>query len=115
MATEFDSAQLEAVTGGDADFEREVLEEYLVSAPADVAKLAAAVRTADPAGVAAAAHALKGASATIGATGFAALAFELERGGKSGDLSCADSALARLESEFAEVLALLEGRLRRAA
>jgi HPt (histidine-containing phosphotransfer) domain-containing protein len=115
MATEFDYGQLDAITGGDAEFEREVLDEYLASAPRDVAKLKAAVTAGDAAAVSSSAHALKGASATIGAKGFAAIALVLEQAGKKGELSNAPQALARLESEFAELVLLVRGRIARTA
>jgi HPt (histidine-containing phosphotransfer) domain-containing protein len=115
MATEFDEAQLEAITGGDKDFEHEVLEEYLSSAPVDVAKLAAAVAAGDAAAAASAAHALKGASATIGAKGFAVIALELEQAGKKADLADAPAALARLEAEYRELAASLRQRIAKAA
>ena len=115
MATEFDEAQLEAITGGDVEFEREVLEEYLASAPRDIEKVKNAITSGDATAAGAAAHGLKGASATIGAKGFAAIALELERAGKSGDLSAAPAAFARLESEYSQLVAVLKVRIARAA
>ncbi len=115
MATEFDHAQLEAITGGDADFEREILQEYLQSAPADVAKVAAAVKSVDATALARAAHALKGASATIGAKGFAAIALELEHAGKANDLRNVSAAYGRLQSEFAELESFLCQKVAKAA
>ncbi len=115
MATEFDYAQLDAITGGDAEFEKEVLEEYLLSAPNDVAKLKNAIGAGDPAAVGATAHALKGASATIGAKGFAAIALELEQAGKKADLSAAPDAFARLEEAFGDLTVLLRERIAKAA
>jgi HPt (histidine-containing phosphotransfer) domain-containing protein len=115
MATEFDFNQLEAITGGDAEFEREILEEYLASAPRDLEKLKHAIRAGDSPATGASAHALKGASATIGAKGFAAIALELEHAGKKGDLSNAPAIVGRLESEYAELSASLRQRLAQAA
>jgi HPt (histidine-containing phosphotransfer) domain-containing protein len=115
MATEFDHAQLEAITGGDTDFEREILQEYLQSAPADVAKVAAAVASGDATALARAAHALKGASATIGAKGFAAIALELEHAGKAKDLGNVPAAYGRLQSEFAELESFLGQKVAKAA
>jgi HPt (histidine-containing phosphotransfer) domain-containing protein len=115
MATEFDYGQLDAITGGDAEFEREVLEEYLASAPRDMGKLKAAVTAGDAAATGASAHALKGASATIGAKGFAAIALELEHAGKKGALADAAEAVTRLEAEFAELVVLVRARIARAA
>jgi HPt (histidine-containing phosphotransfer) domain-containing protein len=115
MATEFDYAQLDAITGGDTEFEREVLEEYLSSAPHDVARVKAAVQVGDAGATAAAAHGLKGASATVGAKGFAAIALELEKAGKSGDLSSAPEALARLVAEYDQLAQLIRAHLAKAA
>lgn len=115
MATEFDFVQLDAITGGDTEFEREVLEEYLHSAPNDIAKLRLAVAAGDCAAASAAAHALKGASATIGAKGFAASALGLEQAGKQQDLTHAPAMVERLCAEYAELVELLQGRLAKAA
>jgi HPt (histidine-containing phosphotransfer) domain-containing protein len=115
MATEFDYGQLDAITGGDADFEREVLEEYLASAPRDIEKLRGAVSAGDANAAGACAHALKGASATIGAKGFAAIALEIEQAGKHADLSNVPNALARLEAEFVQLVALVKERIAKAA
>ena len=115
MATEFDYGQLDGITGGDTEFEREVLDEYLASAPKDIAKLRAAVAAGDASATGASAHALKGASATIGAKGFAAIALELEQAGKKNDLASAPQALDRLEAEFAELAVLIRERIARAA
>lgn len=115
MSSEFDHEQLEAITGGDREFEREVLEEYLATAPQDVQKLRAAIAAGDAPAAGAAAHALKGASATIGAKGFAALALELEHAGKQADLSRAPAILARMEHEFVALTELLRQHVARAA
>jgi len=115
MSTEFDHEQLEAITGGDREFEREVLEEYLATAPQDLLKVHAAITAGDAAAVGAAAHALKGASATIGAKGFAAIALELEHAGKKGDLGQAPAVAARMDDAFAALSAMLRGHIARAA
>ena len=115
MATEFDDAQLEAITGGDREFEREVLEEYLHSAPSDLQKLRAAVTAGDAKATGAAAHAIKGASATIGAKGFAAIALLLEQSGKQAQMDEAPAQFARLEAEYAELAVALRARIEKAA
>ncbi len=115
MDSEFDFSQLDAITGGDAEFEREVLVEYMNSAPNDMVKLRGAIAAGDARATSAAAHALKGASATIGAKGFAAIAHELERAGKLGELTGAPSVLERLNTEFASLEDLLKERIAKAA
>lgn len=115
MSDAFDAEQLEAITGGDPEFEREILEEYLATAPHDIARLKQAAGAADAAAVSAAAHALKGASATIGAKGLAAVALELELAGKSGQLGGVAEALARLDLQWDDLATFLRSRLARAA
>jgi len=115
MATEFDYGQLDAITGGDAEFEREILEEYLHSAPQDIEKLRTAVNAGNAGAIGACAHALKGASATVGAKGFAAIALELEQAGKKNELSGVANALVRLEAEFAQLANLIQERIAKAA
>jgi HPt (histidine-containing phosphotransfer) domain-containing protein len=115
MATEFDYGQLDAITGGDTEFELEVIGEYLSSAPRDLAKLRAAIDAGDSKATSATAHALKGASATLGAKGFASTALVIEQAGKNGELALAQQTIDRLESELAEVCALMRQRINKAA
>jgi HPt (histidine-containing phosphotransfer) domain-containing protein len=115
MATDFDYGQLDAIAGGDAEFEREVIGEYIICAPRDLAKLRAAVTAGDAVAISATAHALKGASATLGARGFAASALVIEQAGKKGDLELARGSFARLEAELTDVLELMRQRLSKAA
>ncbi len=115
MATDFDDGQLDAITGGDAEFEREILTEYLASAPKDIEKLRATIASGNAAATGGCAHALKGASATIGARGLARIALEIEQAGKANDLSRVPQAMARLEAEFGQLVALIRERLARAA
>ena len=115
MATEFDYGQLDAITGGDTEFELEVIEEYLTSAPKDMAKLRAAIEAGDSKATGATAHALKGASATLGAKGFASTALVIEQAGKNGETALASQTIDRLEAELTEVCALLRQRIAKAA
>ena len=115
MSDAFDFDQLESITGGDAEFEREVLEEFLATAPQDLGKLRDAVAQGNATAVGAAAHALKGASATIGGKGFAAIALELEHAGKQGGLADSAAVLARLEASYEGLAAILRQRISRAA
>ena len=115
MAHDFDPAQLEEVTGGDPDFERELLTEYLNSAPDDLLRLRAALDDRNATAAAASAHALKGSSATIGAQAVAMVAAELELAAKRNELADAPAGFARLEREFAALTLLLRGRIDRAA
>lgn len=115
MPMDFDQVQLDAITGGDTEFEIEVLQEYLACAPHDVERIAIAVTAVDAPAVASAAHALKGSSATIGARGVAAIALELELAGKRGETAAMPDAFVRLEAAFHELVEMLRGRIARAA
>ncbi len=115
MATEFDYGQLDAITGGDVEFELEVIEDYLSSAPKDMAKLRAAIEAGDSAATSATAHALKGASATLGAKGFASTALVIEQAGRKGEVALARQTIDRCEAELAEVSDLLRQRIAKAA
>jgi HPt (histidine-containing phosphotransfer) domain-containing protein len=78
-------------------------------------KLRAAIEAGDPAATSATAHALKGASATLGAKGFASTALVIEQAGKKGEIELARQTIGRLEAELAEVCALLRQRIAKAA
>lgn len=112
---DFDLEQLEAITGGDPDFEREVLDEYLASAPTDVEKIRQAIAAHDADALGRAAHALKGSSATIGAKGLAVIAKDLEMAGKHGRVAEAPPLFARLACAFDETCAWIRQRRARAA
>lgn len=112
---EFDLDQLDAITGGDAQFEREVLEEYLHCTPADVEKIRLAIAASDPDALGRAAHALKGSSATVGARSLAACALELETIGKQQRMGDAPAAFGRMSSCYEQSCSFIRERLARAA
>lgn len=76
-----DRERLASFTAGDAALERELVELYVITAQGYVAALRSALD--DPRAWSRAAHALKGASANLGATAVAALALDAERHGPS--------------------------------
>jgi HPt (histidine-containing phosphotransfer) domain-containing protein len=115
MSFDFDSSQLDAVTGGDPEFEREVLETFLDSAPRDVARVCAALTTSDGQAASAAAHALKGAGAAIGGRGLAAAAKAVEQAVRAGEFQQTPTLVGRLRNEFAELSAYLRTRIAHAA
>jgi two-component system sensor histidine kinase/response regulator len=87
MRPEVDMTALRELTGGDAEFERELLETFVSSGDQCLAEILAALRTGDFDTIGSRAHALKGASANIHASGLAAAASSLERAARanSGD------------------------------
>ncbi len=76
--SEVDMNALRELTGGDAEFERELVETFVSSGDECLAEILAALRTGDLETIGKRAHALKGASANIHATGLAAAASTLE-------------------------------------
>ncbi|HYT26813.1 MAG TPA: response regulator, partial [Actinomycetota bacterium] len=72
----------------------------LAGAPADLADLRAAVGRGDARAVRFGAHRLKGATATLGVDGMAALCDELETLARAGELTAAGDLLGRLEQEL---------------
>jgi len=87
LRPEVDMTALRELTGGDAEFERELLETFVSSGDQCLAEILAALRTGDFDTIGSRAHALKGASANIHASGLAAAASSLERAARanSGD------------------------------
>jgi two-component system sensor histidine kinase/response regulator len=79
------------------------VDRFLADAPARVAELERAVRREDPAAVARAAHALKGAAANLGAIAVAAICAELQTAADAGRLPDATDLIARLRAELDEV------------
>lgn len=97
-------AELLASTGNDMAFVRDLVETYLVEAPAQVEGIAAAVAAADAPALVRPAHTLKSSSATMGAMRLSAVARRLEMAGRSGALDAstvADAQTVRAECETA--------------
>ena len=74
-----DTARLQEVSMGDAEFERALIEAYIEDAHAQVAALQDALDTGSAAGLSAAAHSLKGASGNIGVVDAQHICTALER------------------------------------
>lgn len=102
---------LNEITGGDAEFLAELLSDFLAQTPAMIAQLESALASGDSDTLGKVAHALKGSARSVGADEFAAIAFELEQAGKSGDLSHAPDALQRLRAYWATLSAYLRSQV----
>ncbi|MBL8266452.1 Hpt domain-containing protein [Steroidobacter sp.] len=86
-----DRTQLLEITGGDAQFERELLDTYRASATAILARLEQAFAAGDLVQVLREAHALKGASLNVGASAMGRCAGEIESAARAGDLALASA------------------------
>jgi CheY-like chemotaxis protein len=83
QASEVDMTALRELTGGDAEFERELLQTFVSSGDQCLADILSALRAGDFDTIGSRAHALKGASANIHASGLAAAASSLERAARA--------------------------------
>ncbi len=86
--------------GGDKDFFREILGEFLENAPKQMEILAEGVHKGDAHMVEREAHSIKGAAKNVGATRIADLSFVLEQSGRKGDLAHAKDTLDKLKAEL---------------
>lgn len=94
-------------TGGDRGFLVELFATYLGEAPAQVAAMRRAASTGGAEDLVRAAHALKGASASIGALVLAERSRALEVAAGRGELHGAAQAIDAIEAELARVDAAL--------
>ena len=84
----------------DEDLARMVVEGFLEDIPRQIAALKGYLETGDAAGAERQAHTIKGASANVGGEGLRAVAFEMEKAARAGDLSAAGRHMAELEAQF---------------
>jgi PAS domain S-box-containing protein len=104
---EVDLSALRELTGGDSDFERELIETFIASGDQCLAEIVAALRDSDLETVGKRAHALKGASANIHAPGLAAAASSLESAARANDLGKLDGLVDELTQRLKAVNAEL--------
>ena len=93
---------------GQPDVLAEVLHLFLSDASARMSAIEAAVTHRDAAALQRAAHAMKGASATIGATALQGACRRLEEMGKQQHFGDADAALTAMRHEFERARAAIE-------
>jgi CheY-like chemotaxis protein len=109
-SAEVDMSALHELTGGDAEFERELIDTFVASGDQCLAEIVSALRASDFATIGKRAHALKGASANIHAAGLAAAASSLESAVRSQELAGIDG----LVETLTEKLKLVNTELRNA-
>jgi signal transduction histidine kinase/CheY-like chemotaxis protein/HPt (histidine-containing phosphotransfer) domain-containing protein len=102
-----DAAVLHEITGGDTDLEREVFRRFLAENNSDVAGLHKAVETRDTLQATHAAHRIKGASKTIGASALGEVCGRIEAGARSNDWSAVMGDLDAFRREVARLNAFL--------
>jgi two-component system sensor histidine kinase/response regulator len=103
-----DLRHLKDLTGGDKDFEREIIDLFLKDTSHHLIRLEAAIKEVDSSSIEALAHSIKGAAANVGAEKFRKLAQELELKGNACSLHDAAEDFDHLMSAFAEVKRFFE-------
>lgn len=96
----FDRAGMMARIMDDEDLARTVIEAFLDDVPKQIEALRGYLEAGDAPGVERQAHTIKGASANVGGERLHAVAFEMEKAGKAGDLSAGKARMADLEAQF---------------
>jgi HPt (histidine-containing phosphotransfer) domain-containing protein len=99
---------LSTLTGGDAEFEKELLGAYYESAPLILDEIERGVDAQDVANVVYKAHTLKGSSKSIGADSTAAAALALETVARENDVEMLPLAYERLLVEASRLFDLLD-------
>jgi HPt (histidine-containing phosphotransfer) domain-containing protein len=105
-----DSSVLENVTGGDAEFAREIMGFYQEALPKDVNKIQEAILAADMTGVERSGHGVKGAAANVGAMRLSRLAGRIELAAREGDMEECRKMAARLPALLEELILELKRR-----
>ncbi len=102
-----DMAALQEITGGDADFERDLIQTFIESGDRSLAEILAALGRKDFFTIARRAHSIKGSSANIRADGLSKVADKLEQAAErnaEGEVSLLVTDLAaRLEEVTAQL------------
>ena len=94
----FDRAGMMARLMDDEDLARTVTEGFLDDIPRQIEALRGYLEAGDAPGAERQAHTIKGASANVGGEALRAVAFEMEKAGKAGDLDAVEARMADLES-----------------
>jgi two-component system sensor histidine kinase/response regulator len=87
LRTEVDMTALHKLTGGDTEFERELVETFISSGDQCLSEIVLALNTYDFDTIGKRAHALKGASANIHASGLAAAASSVEKAARASSVT----------------------------
>jgi two-component system, sensor histidine kinase and response regulator len=107
VRAEVDMSALRELTGGDAEFERELVGTFVSSGDQCLAEILSALQVSDFDTIGKRAHALKGASANIYASGLAAAASSLESAARANSVREIDGLVQELSEKLQAVSAEL--------
>ena len=107
VRAEVDMAALRELTGGDAEFERELVDTFVASGDQCLAEIVQALRISDFETIGKRAHTLKGASANIHAAGLVAAASTLESAARANSVREIDGLVQELREKLQAVNAEL--------
>jgi PAS domain S-box-containing protein len=93
---------------GDVEFQREIVQAFVATARTSIAEIKAALERGDAKALARAAHAIKGASASIQATATSQAAAALESAARNGDAAGLDELAQGLQHEVGRAVDYLE-------
>lgn len=105
VANELDLEYLREVSGGDEEFEIEILQTFAESAPDLMQALDTALDACDASAVRHAAHTLKGSSRSIGGQNFAKVCEVIEHAAKQHDLEVCRANIPAAREAYARLLA----------
>jgi HPt (histidine-containing phosphotransfer) domain-containing protein len=103
LRPEVDMNALRELTGGDTEFERELVETFISSGDQCLAEIVSAQRISDLGTIGKRAHALKGASANIHAPGLAAAASSLENAARANSVDEIEGLVRKLAEKLEAV------------
>ena len=103
-----DIARIRETSGGDKEFERELVQLYLEDSFSNIAKLKTAYEKRDPKGLGEWAHGLKGSSASVGAIRLKEWAEALERAANQAEFEVIATLMGQIGGVYAETKAVFE-------
>jgi len=92
----------------DGDLAKIIMKAFLSDMPQQIQALKGYLETGDAPGVERQAHTIKGASANVEGSSLQALAFEMEKAGKAGDLNSVKALMGELEMQFSRLKEMME-------
>ncbi len=94
---------------GDEDLARKIQDCFLTDIPQQIRSLKRFIETGNASEAERQAHTIKGASANIDGERLRAVAFEIEKAARTGDLTAAAARTKELEGEFEQLRRVMDG------